>query len=94
MGKKDLKDNLVPSPRSGTRNFLSKMSGDAKQDSNLIGQFGVGFYSYFMVANKVEVISKKSDKTSLSGSAMENPVMRSLQIKQRKQELQYPPPQR
>ena len=43
MVKKDLKDNLGTIARSGTKNFLSKMSGDAKQDSNLIGQFGVGF---------------------------------------------------
>ena len=57
MGKKDLKDNLGTIARSGTKNFLSKMSGDAKQDSNLIGQFGVGFYSSFMVADKVEAVS-------------------------------------
>ena len=60
MDKKDLNQNLGTIARSGTKNFLSKMSGDSKKDSNLIGQFGVGFYSSFMVADKVEVISRKA----------------------------------
>ena len=60
MDKKDLNQNLGTIARSGTKNFLSKMTGDSKKDSNLIGQFGVGFYSSFMVADKVEVISKKA----------------------------------
>jgi molecular chaperone HtpG len=60
MSEEDLTSNLGTIARSGTKNFLSQLSGDAKKDSNLIGQFGVGFYSVFMVADKVEVVSRKA----------------------------------
>ena len=65
MSEEDLVSHLGTIARSGTKNFLSQLSGDAKKDSNLIGQFGVGFYSVFMVADKVEVFSRKAgeDKT-------------------------------
>src|SRR6201985_3674335 len=65
MNEEDLISHLGTIARSGTKNFLSQLSGDAKKDSNLIGQFGVGFYSAFMVADKVEVITRKAgeDKT-------------------------------
>ena len=60
MSEDDLVANLGTIARSGTKNFLSQLSGDAKRDSNLIGQFGVGFYSAFMVADKIEVVSRKA----------------------------------
>src|ERR1700734_871628 len=65
MSEEDLVSHLGTIARSGTKNFLAQLSGDAKKDSNLIGQFGVGFYSVFMVADKVEVFSRKAgeDKT-------------------------------
>ena len=60
MNEEDLVSHLGTIARSGTKNFLAQLSGDARKDSNLIGQFGVGFYSAFMVADKVEVTSRKA----------------------------------
>ena len=60
MNAEDLDTQLGTIARSGTKNFLNSLSGDAKKDASLIGQFGVGFYSVFMVADKVEVLTKKA----------------------------------
>jgi molecular chaperone HtpG len=64
MNQDDLVAHLGTIARSGTKNFLNSLSGDAKRDSNLIGQFGVGFYSVFMVADHVEVVSRKAGEES------------------------------
>ena len=60
MNEADLMENLGTIARSGTKSFVERLSGDAKKDSSLIGQFGVGFYSAFMVSSKIEVFSRKA----------------------------------
>lgn len=60
MSHDELADNLGTIASSGTKKFLSTLSDDQKKDSNLIGQFGVGFYSAFMVSSSVDVISKRA----------------------------------
>ena len=60
MDEEDLNGNLGTIASSGTRKFLASLSDEQKHDSNLIGQFGVGFYSAFMVAKKITVISRKA----------------------------------
>jgi molecular chaperone HtpG len=59
MNEQELAENLGTIARSGTREFLAAMAADAKGGANLIGQFGVGFYSAFMVSDRVEVVSRR-----------------------------------
>ena len=64
MSEDEIIENIGTIARSGTAEFLGKLTGDKKKDSNLIGQFGVGFYSVFMIAEKVQVLSKSAQKKS------------------------------
>lgn len=60
MNENDLTNNLGTIARSGTKSFIEKLSADAAKDSSLIGQFGVGFYSAFMAAKKIDVYTRKA----------------------------------
>jgi molecular chaperone HtpG len=62
MNREELIQNLGTIARSGTENFVKSLTGDKQKDVQLIGQFGVGFYSSFMIADKVEVLSRKFDE--------------------------------
>src|SRR5471032_1829269 len=61
MSEAEIIDNLGTIARSGTKKFLETLSGDSAKDAQLIAQFGVGFYSAFIVADKVTVLTKRSD---------------------------------
>ena len=67
MNERDIIDKLGTIAKSGTAEFLSQMSGDANKDARLIGQFGVGFYSAFMVADEVIVESRRAGAAAEEG---------------------------
>jgi len=61
MSREEVIENLGTIARSGTKKFLESLSGDQRKDSQLIGQFGVGFYSSFIVAERVTVLTRRAD---------------------------------
>jgi molecular chaperone HtpG len=67
MTREEAVTHLGTIAKSGTAEFVSRLSGDAQKDSQLIGQFGVGFYSAFIVASKVEVLSRKAGEPAANG---------------------------
>ncbi len=67
MNRADVIDNLGTIARSGTRRFLDALTGDQKQDAQLIGQFGVGFYSAFIVADSVSVHTRRAGEPADAG---------------------------
>ena len=72
MTRDDVITNLGTIAKSGTAEFLSKLTGDQKKDSHLIGQFGVGFYSSFIVASKVEVLTRRAGTAVTEGVRWES----------------------
>ena len=67
MNRADVIDHLGTIAKSGTSEFLQNLTGDQQKDSQLIGQFGVGFYSSFIVADEVEVITRKAGSKTSEG---------------------------
>ena len=67
MSQQEAIDHLGTIAKSGTKDFVSKLSGDQKADSQLIGQFGVGFYSGFIVADKITVESRRAGLSTAEG---------------------------
>ncbi len=67
MNRDEVIENLGTIAKSGTAQFLENLTGDEKKDSQLIGQFGVGFYSAFIVADKVEVLTRKAGEPKEEG---------------------------
>ena len=72
MSRDEVIENLGTIAKSGTRDFLSRLTGDQKKDAHLIGQFGVGFYSAFIVADKVTVVTRRAGLTSEHGVSWES----------------------
>ncbi|GAB2527600.1 molecular chaperone HtpG [Microbulbifer agarilyticus] len=67
MSRDEVIENLGTIARSGTANFMQNLSGDQKKDAHLIGQFGVGFYSAFIVADKVDVFTRRAGADASQG---------------------------
>jgi len=72
MSRQEVIENVGTIARSGTREFLSKLTGDAAKDANLIGQFGVGFYSSFVVADRVTLTTRRAGLTAGHGVRWES----------------------
>ena len=72
MSRDEVINNLGTIAKSGTREFFTQLSGDQQKDANLIGQFGVGFYSAFIVADKVSVLTRRAGEKTDQGVSWES----------------------
>lgn len=72
MNRDEVVGNLGTIAKSGTREFLSRLTGDQRKDASLIGQFGVGFYSSFIIADKVTVITRRAGYGTSHGVCWES----------------------
>ena len=72
MSRQEVIDNIGTIAKSGTREFLASLTGDKAKDANLIGQFGVGFYSAFVVADRVTLVTRRAGSTAEQGVRWES----------------------
>jgi molecular chaperone HtpG len=72
MSRQEVIDNIGTIAKSGTKEFFERLTGDAKKDAHLIGQFGVGFYSAFIVADKVTLTTRRAGLTQEHGVRWES----------------------
>src|SRR6185503_5595024 len=72
MSRQEVIENIGTIAKSGTREFFDKLTGDEAKDAHLIGQFGVGFYSSFIVADKVQVVTRRAGLTPEHGVRWES----------------------
>src|SRR5688572_9556856 len=72
MSRQEVIENIGTIAKSGTREFFDKLTGDEAKDAHLIGQFGVGFYSTFIVADKVTVVTRRAGLTAELGVKWES----------------------
>ena len=72
MTREEVVENIGTIARSGTKRFLESLSGDARKDTQLIGQFGVGFYSAFIVADRVTLVTRKAGTPAGEGVRWES----------------------
>ncbi len=72
MSRQEVIDNIGTIAKSGTREFFNSLTGDQVKDANLIGQFGVGFYSSFIIADKVTLITRRAGLTTEHGVRWES----------------------
>ena len=80
MNREDVINNIGTIAKSGTKQFLEALTGDQKEDSKLIGQFGVGFYSSFVVADKVTLTTRKAGEDASSGIRWESEATGSYEL--------------
>ena len=72
MSRQEVIDNIGTIAKSGTREFFQKLTGDQAKDAHLIGQFGVGFYSSFIIADRVSLITRRAGLTAEHGVRWES----------------------